>query len=106
AMKPHMDANQKVRLDYASKYAGIANYWKNRQGMIDALTEHKTAESKRKQEEKFSRWARAGGTQNVKSEEELEKKSSNTQSSLSQVSDDKELMNKMKKQYKVVNNYG
>src|SRR5690606_31027581 len=51
AMKPHMDANQKVRLDYASKYAGIANYWKNRQGMIDALTEHKTAESKRKQEE-------------------------------------------------------
>lgn len=60
AMKPHMDANQKVRLDYASKYAGIANYWKNRQGMIDALKQHKTADTKRKQEDKFTRWARVG----------------------------------------------
>lgn len=57
AMKPHMDANQKVKLDYASKYAGIANYWKNRQGMIDALKQHKTAQSKRKEEEKFVKWA-------------------------------------------------
>lgn len=60
AMKPHMDANQNVKLNYASKYAGIANFWKNRQGMIDALKEHKTAESKRKQEVKFTRWARVG----------------------------------------------
>lgn len=57
AMKKHMDQNQKVNLDYASKYAGIANYWKNRQGMIDALKQHRTAEAKRKQEEKFIRWA-------------------------------------------------
>ncbi|MEX0996196.1 MAG: S46 family peptidase [Flavobacteriaceae bacterium] len=60
AMKPHMDANQKVKLDYASKYAGIANYWKNRQGMIDALKQHKTAESKRKFEDDFTRWAKVG----------------------------------------------
>ncbi len=57
AMKKHMDQNQQVNLDYASKYAGIANYWKNRQGMIDALKQHKTAETKRKQEAKFVRWA-------------------------------------------------
>tara|TARA_R110000850_G_scaffold16697_6_gene51859 strand:- start:56375 stop:58606 length:2232 start_codon:yes stop_codon:yes gene_type:complete len=57
AMKPHMDQNQKVKLDYASKYAGIANYWKNRQGMIDALSKHKTADTKKKQEEKFTKWA-------------------------------------------------
>lgn len=47
AMKKHMEQSQQVNLDYASKYAGIANYWKNRQGMIDALTQHKTAEAKK-----------------------------------------------------------
>lgn len=56
-MKPYMDADDKVRLDYASKYASIANYWKNRQGMIDALTQFKTAEAKRKTEAKFVKWA-------------------------------------------------
>lgn len=49
-MKKHMDANQQVHLDYASSYSGIANYWKNRQGMIDALTQHNTVEMKRKNE--------------------------------------------------------
>src|SRR5690606_11741244 len=38
AMKKHMDNNQAVKLNYASTYSGVANYWKNRQGMIDALT--------------------------------------------------------------------
>jgi hypothetical protein len=56
-MKPFMDADDKVRLDYASKYASIANYWKNRQGMIDALTKFKTAEAKRKTEAAFVKWA-------------------------------------------------
>lgn len=57
AMKKHMDKNQQVKLDYASKYASIANYWKNRQGMIDALTQHKTAAEKRAREENFIKWA-------------------------------------------------
>src|SRR5690554_2713980 len=57
AMKKHMDKNQKVKLDYASTYARIANYWKNRQGMIDALTLHKTAETKAKVEKDFEKWA-------------------------------------------------
>jgi len=56
-LKKHMDEDQEVKLDYASKYAGIANYWKNRNGMIDALKEHKTVETKRKTEKKFNRWA-------------------------------------------------
>lgn len=57
AMKKHMDNNQAVKLNYASTYSGVANYWKNRQGMIDALTKHRTAASKRKQERKFQKWA-------------------------------------------------
>src|SRR5690606_33637465 len=52
-----MDKDQKVRLDYASKYAGLANYWKNRAGMIDALKQHKTVDSKRKTETAFTKWA-------------------------------------------------
>lgn len=57
AMKKHMDNDQAVKLNYASTYSGVANYWKNRQGMIDALTKHRTAETKRKQEKKFQKWA-------------------------------------------------
>jgi hypothetical protein len=56
-MKVHMDKDDAVRLMYASKYAGVANYWKNRQGMIDALSKFKTADAKRKNEAKFNAWA-------------------------------------------------
>lgn len=56
-LKKYMDESEEVNLMYASKYAGIANYWKNRQGMIEALTAHQTAEKKRKIEEKFQKWA-------------------------------------------------
>ena len=56
-MKKYMDKDQQVKLDYASAYASIANYWKNRQGMIEALKKHKTAESKRKDEKAFQKWA-------------------------------------------------
>lgn len=57
AMKRHMDKDQGVNINYASKYSSVANYWKNRQGMIDALTKHKTAATKRKAEKKFDKWA-------------------------------------------------
>lgn len=53
----HMKKDDAVRLTYASKYAGVANYWKNRQGMIDALTKHKTVDLKSKTEAKFNAWA-------------------------------------------------
>ncbi|MGV3461185.1 MAG: S46 family peptidase [Flavobacterium sp.] len=56
-MKVHMDKSDQVRLNYASQYASVANYWKNRQGMIDALTKHKTAATKAKAEADFNKWA-------------------------------------------------
>nr|WP_314560732.1 S46 family peptidase [uncultured Capnocytophaga sp.] len=58
AMKRFMDKDDAVRLLYASQYSSIANYWKNRQGMIDALSAHKTANKKRKAEAKFAKWAK------------------------------------------------
>ena len=56
-MKKYMDQSDALRLVYASKFAGTANYWKNRQGMIDALSKFGTAKSKAAQEAKFNKWA-------------------------------------------------
>ncbi len=56
-MKKYMDKDATVRLQYASKYASTANYWKNRQGMIDALTKAGTVDVKTAQEDKFYEWA-------------------------------------------------
>ena len=56
--KKYMNESDEIDLMYASKYAGIANYWKNRMGMIDALTAHKTVETKRETEKKFEKWAK------------------------------------------------
>ena len=56
-MKKYMNQSDALNLIYASKYAGVANYWKNRQGMIDALTKFGTAKSKATQETKFNKWA-------------------------------------------------
>ena len=57
-MKKYMDQSEANNLIYASKYASTANYWKNRQGMIDALTKFETAKSKAVQEAKFDAWAK------------------------------------------------
>ena len=56
-MKKYMVQSDALNLVYASKFAGVANYWKNRQGMIDALTKFGTAKSKAAQEAKFHKWA-------------------------------------------------
>ncbi len=56
-MKVYMDKDETVNLQYASKYASTANYWKNRQGMIDALTKSGTVATKTGEEAKFNIWA-------------------------------------------------
>lgn len=56
-MKKYMVQSDALNLIYASKFAGVANYWKNRQGMIDALTKFGTAKTKAAQEAKFNTWA-------------------------------------------------
>ncbi|WP_162126335.1 S46 family peptidase [Flavobacterium phycosphaerae] len=56
-MKKYMDQSAALNLVYASKYASTANYWKNRQGMIDALSKFGTAKTKAAQEAKFNKWA-------------------------------------------------
>ncbi len=56
-MQKYMQQSDELRLKYASKFASTANYWKNRQGMIDALTKFQTAKTKAEQEAKFNKWA-------------------------------------------------
>ena len=56
-MKKYMNQSDALNLVYASKFASTANYWKNRQGMIDALTKFGTAKTKAAQEAKFNAWA-------------------------------------------------
>lgn len=56
AWKRHMDADQAIRIKYASKYASSANYWKNSIGQNEALLNLKVIEQKQQQERAFTQW--------------------------------------------------
>ncbi|MEN8224282.1 MAG: S46 family peptidase [Bacteroidota bacterium] len=59
AWKTHMDADQAVRIQYASKYAGLANAWKLFLGQIRGLKRLKVYEKKQVIEKSFQEWADA-----------------------------------------------
>ncbi len=54
--KKHMDANEKTRIQYASKYARSSNYWKNAIGQNRGLKRLHVVESKRQLESQFANW--------------------------------------------------
>jgi len=58
-MKEDMDASAEVRIKYASKYAGVSNYWKYFQGQSRGLKRLKVYDKKLKQENDFSAWVNA-----------------------------------------------
>ena len=51
-----MKADPKVRIQYASKYARVSNYWKNFIGMSKGLKKLKVAEKKKATEDKLAQW--------------------------------------------------
>ena len=51
-----MQANDTIRIQYASKYAGSSNYWKNSIGMSRGLKRLKVADKKAAQEAAFTAW--------------------------------------------------
>ncbi|MFV0237999.1 MAG: S46 family peptidase [Flavobacteriales bacterium] len=55
-MKKHMDVDPAIKLAYASKYSRLANYWKNRIGMIESLKKNNTVSNKQKIEKDLQRW--------------------------------------------------
>lgn len=56
-MKKYMDKDKGTQLGYASQYASVANYWKNRQGTIDAVVKNGTISDKQRLEETFKKWS-------------------------------------------------
>ncbi len=58
ALIKEMNSSDKIRIQYASKYAGSSNYWKNSIGMNKAIIDNNVLGSKAKQEAKFLKFAK------------------------------------------------
>lgn len=56
-LRKEMAASDKVRIQYASKFASSSNYWKNSIGMNKAIIDNKVLEAKAEQEVKFLEFA-------------------------------------------------
>ncbi len=57
--RKHMDADQSVFIKYASKQAGVSNYWKYFIGQVKQLQRNHVYERRREQERQFMEWADA-----------------------------------------------
>ena len=58
-LKKEMAASDKVRIQYASKYASSSNYWKNSIGMNKAIVDNQVLEAKADQEDRFAKFSNA-----------------------------------------------
>ncbi|NAW52183.1 S46 family peptidase [Elizabethkingia argentiflava] len=56
-MKKYMDKDHATQLNYATNYAQVANYWKNRAGTIEAVHKNNTIRDKKELEKQFQKWA-------------------------------------------------
>ena len=56
-MSKHQEQSQKVRIQYSSKHANVANAWKKWQGEVKGIKKMKTVQTKKAYEEAFSKWA-------------------------------------------------
>ena len=57
--RKHMDADPAVFIQYASKQAGVSNYWKYSIGQIKQLKRNNVYEKRLEQEQAFRNWANA-----------------------------------------------
>ncbi len=55
-MKKYMDADEATRIQYASKYARVSNYWKYYIGQTEQLKQNKVAAKKMVIEDNFRNW--------------------------------------------------
>lgn len=56
-LKKYMRQSDKTRIQYANKFAGSSNYWKNSIGMNKAIVDNNVLETKAEQEKKFAAFA-------------------------------------------------
>lgn len=66
SMKEHMDADKAVRIQYASKYASTANYWKYYIGQTKGLKRLNVYEKKKEIEQDFREWVAADSKREAK----------------------------------------
>ena len=57
-MSRHQEQSQKVRIQYSSKHANVANAWKKWQGEVKGIRKMKTVATKKAYEQKFAEWAK------------------------------------------------
>ena len=71
-MMQDMEASEKVRIQYASKYSGSSNYWKFSIGQSESLKRLKIKQEKQEIEDKFSKWIAADPVRKEKYGEALD----------------------------------
>lgn len=70
-MRQGMDADEAVRIQYASKYAGTANYWKYFIGQTKGLKRLKVYDKKVALEKRFTKWVNASSERKARYGEAL-----------------------------------
>jgi len=65
-LKEDMNASDKVRIQYSSKYASIANYWKYYIGQTRGLKRLKVFDEKKALEDRFAEWVNKDNTRKEK----------------------------------------
>ncbi len=64
-MKKYMSQSQAVRIQYSSKFAGVANAWKKWQGEAKGIRKMNTVAEKQKFEKEFEAWAKGTGYEGI-----------------------------------------
>ena len=59
-MSKYQAQSQKVRIQYSSKHANVANAWKKWQGEVKGIKKMKTVQTKQEFEAAFDKWAKGG----------------------------------------------
>lgn len=58
-LRKYMDASDKTRIQYANKFAGSSNYWKNSIGMNKAIVDNNVLGTKAEIEKKYTEFAKS-----------------------------------------------
>ena len=66
ALGEEMAKSDKIRIQYAAKYASSANYWKNAIGMNEGLIKLKVLDKKKQQQERLLEYGRETGNNSYK----------------------------------------
>ena len=64
-MKKYMEQSQAVRIQYSSKYSGVANSWKKWQGEEKGIRRMKAVDRKKDYEARFKKWAKGSEYEGV-----------------------------------------